>query len=86
MRSERMAVILVAGLAGFAMAGCGGNYVTKQEFDEFKTSVHESGEAVDAWIASAHAYIIWLDQNMGQICQQCAPPNPPPSPPPDGAW
>ena len=82
MRRQRWVLVTALGLAGLGMAGC----VKQSEFDAFKTSVHASGEAVDAWIASAHAYLVWLHQNMATICPECAPPNPPPSPPPDGAW
>lgn len=84
-RTWMMALVLVAGL----VTGCD-NYVTRAEFDTYKADVKTSGDAVDTWIAAAHANIMFLRQKViAKLCtvqDPCDPPAAPPSPPPDGGW
>ena len=60
----------------------------RSEFEAVRDSVIASGNAVDEWIAAAHAYLWWLNDQIGKtiVCPECDPPEPPPTPPPDGGW
>jgi len=84
--------LLLAGLFAVTVSACG-NYVTQTEFQAYQDSIAAyqarikiDGDSVDTWIAATHAWIMFLNDNMNQICPQCGPPAPPPDPPPDGGW
>ena len=78
----RLKKLVAAMIAAFVVSGC----VSKTEFDAYKLAVQQDGDAVEAWIADAHAYLHFIHNNIGTICPQCTPVNPPPDPPPDGDW
>lgn len=77
---KRMWTLLLAA----TLAGCG-DYVTRSEFETYKQDIKQDGDAVDAWIAQAQQWFVWLTQNMAKICPDCDPPDVP-NPVPDGEW
>jgi len=70
-------------LATVFLAGC---WVTTEDFEAYKARIKADGDAVEAWIAGANPWFLWMNQNIDAWCQGCSPPSPPPQPPPDGDW
>jgi hypothetical protein len=58
------------------------------EYEQHKTSVKTSGEAVDVWISQAQKVIAWVSANGARFtCNPaCSDPPPAPTPIPDGQW
>jgi hypothetical protein len=77
--------VIALALATVFLAGC---WVTTDDFDEYKARIKADGDAVEAWIAGANPWFIWMTQNIDAWCQGqgCSPPSPPPQPPPVGEW
>jgi hypothetical protein len=62
------------------------NFVTKEEFQAYKDRIKADGDALDAWVAATHKWILWLNANSSTFCPGCGVPPLPPDPPPDGDW
>ncbi|HSA55027.1 MAG TPA: hypothetical protein VLE53_04950 [Gemmatimonadaceae bacterium] len=76
--AKRIIVLLSTSLA----LGC----VPMTTFNEYKAEVRADGDAVEAWIAATHQWIVFINANIATMCPGCSPPGLPPSPPPDGDW
>jgi hypothetical protein len=73
-------------LFGAILVMVGTGCVSTSDFNAYKQAVLEDGDAVEAWIATAHEVVKWVSANGGTFCPDCDPPDPPPDPPPDGDW
>ena len=80
-----MITILASGCGAPDEASLETHFVTRREFDDYRDRIKEDGDTVEAWVAAAHEWIVFLNDNIDVWCPDCTPPDLPP-PPPDGDW